>query len=171
MVLHMLRQHRTRYTALLLLLSLLLLCSCSEHRVLREGETYLDGSYYFSQGDLNVGYNFFPDGTGYLFIGSTVNPIRYGIYGQQFYLSVADGTVEVFPFATAGEDILINGLCYVSVKDDPSYAASAEALLSMQSKAEPPERSGELQKTLFFALSVCLAGGLILAVIRRKKQG
>ncbi|MBQ5791092.1 MAG: hypothetical protein IIW19_00090 [Clostridia bacterium] len=89
--------------ALLSLLCLLLLCGCAPGPI-NDGETYLDGAWYFSDPSLglNVGYNFFPDGGGYQFIGSTVNPIRYGVYEGNIYIAVGDGPADSFSFEISG---------------------------------------------------------------------
>ncbi len=166
----MAREHRIRLTIALILLSLFLLGGCSEQQQIHKGETYIDGAYYLSQGDLNVGYRFFPDGTGYLFIGSTAHMMRYGLYEQRLYLSVSGGEVESFRFEQSGEDILIDGLCYLHVVADPSYEESVKALLSTQMEESEQESSGELSKTVIAALSGCLAVGLVLAIVRRRKK-
>ncbi len=172
----MARKHQIRMTISLVLsalLSLCLLCGCSGQQQIHEGETYLDGAYYLSEGDLHVGYRFFSDGAGYLFIGSTVHMMRYGVYEQRLYLSVAGGEVESFRFEQTDEGILIDGLCYLHMEADPSYEESAKAMLSMQEQETKQEASGELPKTLIAALSGCLAVGLVWAIVRwqRKKRG
>ncbi len=152
------------YIPLFLLLAAILtglLCSCSEvtFSPIHEGETYLDGSWYFSEGGLNVGYNLFSDGGGYQFIGETVNPIRYGIYEGELYIAVNGGNAVSFPFSASEEGITIGGLLYLPVEEDPVVAASIAATLSTP---EPEEK--ETHSQLFFLFCCALAVGIVVAV-------
>lgn len=84
-------------------------------------KTYLDGTYMNDK--LNVGYIFFPDGTGHQFILQDHFLIEY---------ELSDGTITIttliegsklsntFPFEKSGEDIVIDGIPYMVVPEDTS---------------------------------------------------
>ncbi len=148
--------------AVLAVITLLLLCGCAPG-ALNEGETYLDGAWYFSDETigLNVGYNFFPDGGGYQFIGSTVNPIRYGIYEGNIYIAVGDGGADAFPFGRNGENILIGGLEYVFAEEDAEATESIEAVLSAEAASKQPASEGNV----LFYVTALLAFGVVIFLI------
>lgn len=159
--------------ALLALFALLLLCGCAPGPI-NEGETYLDGAWYHSNPvlGLNVGYNFFPDGGGYQFIGSTVNPIRYGVYEGNIYIAVGDGKADVFPFEQNGENIVISGLEYLYAEEDEETAGS---IADMVSKEEQDGTQDPVQGAAFYViaiLSFAIAVTLVLLMMRalRKKN-
>lgn len=149
--------------AAIAVMAILLLCGCAPGPI-NQGETYLDGAWYFSDETigLNVGYNFFPDGGGYQFIGSTVNPIRYGVYEGNIYIAVGDGGADVFSFARNGEHILIGGLEYLYAPEDAEAAESIEAILSKEEENAP---SGETGGVLFYVTALLAFGVVIFLVV------
>lgn len=160
-------------SAVLAVFALLLLCGCAPGPI-NEGETYLEGAWYFSDETigLNVGYNFFPDGGGYQFIGSTVNPIRYGVYEGNIYIAVGDGKADVFPFEQNGENIVISGLEYLYAEEDEETAGS---IADMVSKEEQDGTQDPVQGAAFYViaiLSFAIAVTLVLLMMRalRKKN-
>lgn len=158
--------------ALLAVFALVLLCGCAPGPI-NEGETYLDGSWYHSNESLglNVGYNFFPDGGGYQFIGSTVNPIRYGVYEGNIYIAVGDGSADVFPFEQSGENIIIGGLEYLYAEEDEE---AAQSIADAVSKDEAGKAQDPVQGVAFYVIAFiafALAVFLVLWAARtfRKK--
>ena len=160
---------------LCILLVAVLLCGCGDAVIapINEGETYLEGTWYFSDGGLNVGYNLFADGGGYQFIGMTSNPIRYGIYGGQFYVALLGEEATAFDFEQTDEGLRIGGLLYLPVQDDPETASSIAALIEAQSSEGEKESGAE---TFGFYLSLILTGVLIGLIViwfarTQKKRG
>ncbi len=149
-------------TAVLAVFALLLLCGCAPGAI-NEGETYLEGAWYFSDETigLNVGYNFFPDGGGYQFIGSTVNPIRYGVYEGNIYIAVGNGGADVFSFEQKGESIVIGGLEYLYAEEDEDTAQSIAATISKEAPADPQAPTGGIT---FYVLA-CVAFGLVIFLL------
>lgn len=105
----------------ILILLLLALCfsvySCGE----KPDGTYLDGMY--ANSDLNVGYIFFPDGTGYQFISQEHFPIEYEISEGLITITtlLEDAKItKAFPFEKNGDNIVIDGVTYAYVPDDTS---------------------------------------------------
>ena len=142
--------------------ALLLLCGCAPSAI-NEGETYLSGAWYFSDETigLNVGYNFFPDGGGYQFIGSTVNPIRYGIYEGNIYIAVGDGRTDVFPFERTGDSIVIGGLEYLYAEEDQDTAQSIADTVSKEESARAEAPTGGVT----FYILACIAFGLVILAV------
>ena len=160
-------------TICILLLLALFGCGGSNSAAINKGETYLDGSWY--NDDLNIGYNFFPNGTGFQFIGSTVNPIRYGFYGDALYVSVFDGEAQPLPYSEEGDNLKIFGFMFYPVEDDPAVAASVEALLAEQSLTEEQKQSKEsgssplMKVFLILSLAVVVFVLFLFVWVRKKK--
>lgn len=165
-------RHRVR-CFLLLPLCCIILCACNAdtHTPLHEGETYLDGSWYFSEGNLHVGYNFFPDGGGQQFIGGTTIPMRYGILGQTLYL-LMDEQLSSLSFAQTEEGLLIGGLLFQPVDTNqlPDDFASFEAALSQAQESRALEDESNWRSNpvfwCFCAVMLALAVMLVLLLIR-----
>lgn len=171
------------FLALALSLSVCLLCGCGAGETgssvqpdpINEGETYLDGCWYLDEGDLHVGYNLFPDGGGFLFVGETVVPIRYGISGG--YLYIADnGGVESFPFQASEDGIWIDDLLYQPVEEDPEISAAVESMLSEAKPHEEPsapsESSPQIGKFIVQLITLAAAAGVVVILVGflRKKR-
>lgn len=140
--------------------------AATEFEPINQGETYLDGSWYLDEAGLQVGYNFFPNGGGFLFVGETVVPIRHGIWNGRLYVS-DNGNVESFPFQLDGDGIRIDGLLYLPVEDDPDAAASMEAMLSEESKqSEPSETSPQLWEIAVQLITLAAAVGVVAILFR-----
>lgn len=162
-----------------LLLSLCLLCGCGTEEIkpdpINEGETYLEGCWYLNEDDLHVGYNLFPDGGGFLFIGETVIPIRYGISGGYFYVS-DNGNVESFPFQSGEDGIWIGDMLYRPMEDDPEISAAVESMraeMDLSEESVPSsEPSGQIGVLLVQLVTLAAAVGIvvILAVFFRKRR-
>ncbi|MCH5184209.1 MAG: hypothetical protein J1E00_08545 [Oscillospiraceae bacterium] len=162
-----------------LFLSLCLLCGCGAQEIkpdpINEGETYLEGCWYLNDGDLHVGYNLFPDGGGFLFIGETVIPIRYGISGGYFYVS-DNGNVESFPFRTGENGIWIGDMLYQPMEDDPEISAAVESMraeMDLSEKDAPSSgSSGQIGALLVQLITLAAAVGIvvILAMFFRKRR-
>lgn len=116
-----------------------LLCSCSPAPINR-GETYLEGTWYHSDDYLDVGYNLFADGGGFLFIGDNVSTIRYGIFEGRFYLSANGEKATSMDFSKTEEGLLIGGMLFVPVEEDPAAEESINQALSRA------EEEGVVQK-------------------------
>lgn len=164
--------------ALVLLLCLLAGCGITDPAPLNKGETYLDGAWYLDDDSLHVGYNFFPDGGGFLFIGETVVPIRYGVLGERIYI-YNDTGLQDFTFGFAESGILIGGVLYQPVEEDMETAASIEALLSnaqAQEQQQPAEESAPFGIQLFLQLITLAAAAAVVVILvryfskKRKKQ-
>ncbi|MBP5230672.1 MAG: hypothetical protein ILO68_02995 [Clostridia bacterium] len=151
---------RVLLLAVLTALSLLPAACSAPGTAINTGETYLDGSWYYDDGDLRVGYNFFPNGTGYLFVGNTPTPIRYGIYMGNLYVD-ANGDVNALPFGEEGENLLIGGLTFRPVVSPDDSGA---ALLSTPESVDPslPSDTGG---TAFRTAALILAALVVLALI------
>lgn len=149
-------------SAVLAVFALLLLCGCAPGAI-NEGETYLEGAWYFSDETigLNVGYNFFPDGGGYQFIGSTVNPIRYGVYEGNIYIAVGDGRADAFSFEQKGDSIVIGGLEYLYAEEDEDTAQSIADIISKDSPSDPQAPTGGVT----FYILACVAFGLVIFLL------
>lgn len=139
----------------------LLLSSCSQNNPINEGETYLNGSWYHDDGDLHVGYNFFPNGTGFLFIGSTPVPMRYGLYMGNLYLDT-DGDVSVLPFGTDGDALLIGNLRFLPVESPEGSVVPADSSAQTSDTASQSGNSGFPTVVLIIAGIVC---AILIAVI------
>lgn len=154
----------------------LLMSGCGEIKIapINEGETYVEGSWYFSEGGLDVGYNLFADGGGYQFIGNVGNPIRYGIYNGEIYISVNGGDAVSFDFAKTEEGLVIAGLLYVPVEEKPEIAESIAAMVEAQSSEAETSNSAEqigmyvsTALTLVFLIFVMLW----FARVQKKRSG
>lgn len=148
-----------RYILPLLALCIaLLLGGCGDVKIspINEGETYVEGSWYFSDAGLDVGYNLFADGGGYQFIGSIINPIRYGIYEGNIYISVGGGEAAVFSYEQTEKGLLIAGLLYEPVEEDPAVAASIEAMLEAQS-SQPQTSEDAKQIGIYISAALTVA--------------
>ena len=164
---------RTGGLCLALAVCLLLLTACGLTKIapINEGETYLEGSWYFEE--LHVGYNFFPDGGGYQFIGETVVPIRYGVFNHSIYLVDSGGVVD-FTFEETDEGILIGGLLFLPVEENPEIAESVEAMLS-EAEKQAAEESLPLFRQMILRFATLAAAVAILVILCRyfvkKKKG
>lgn len=158
--------------ALVLLLCLLAGCGAVTPAPLHEGETYLDGSWYLDDGMLQVGYNFFSDGGGYLFIGETVVPIRYGVFGDQIYV-YDNAEMQAFSFSINEEGLWIGGMLYQPVADDPEVAASVEAMLSEAQQNSSSDSSLFRVDSLLRIVTLASAVAIVVILFRyfkKKKQ-
>ena len=167
------------------LLSLCLLCGCGEiePQPLADGETYLEGLWYMEEEGLHVGYSFFSDGGGFLFIGETVVPIRYGISGDSLYVS-DNGNVETLPFFASEEGLWIDGMLFRPVEEDPEVSAAVESMRqeamrseAMRSEAQQSTDSSDASQTGKFVvqlITLAAAAGVVVILIRflrnRKKS-
>lgn len=154
----------------------LLMSGCGEVKIapINEGETYLEGSWYFSEGGLNVGYNLFADGGGYQFIGTVGNPIRYGIYNGEIYISVNGGDAVRFDFAKTEEGLMIAGLLYAPVEENPEVAESIAAMMETQSSEAETGNSAErigLYISLALTLTFLVFVMLWFARVQKKRSG
>ena len=157
-----------RFVSLLLLLSLL--TSCGAPAPLVEGETYLEGTW--ANDDLRVAYGFRPDGDGTLYIAGEVLLIRYGVKGDTLYLQTG-GQTDAHQLVTDGEDLLIDGVRFCPVADDPEAdAALSEALAQARSASEAEKSAKRTQSVLFLVTLLAAAGTVAILVryFRRKKQ-
>ena len=149
----------------LLLLCAVVLCGCESVGIspIHTGETYIEGSWYFSEGGLNVGYNLFDDGGGYQFIGNVSNPIRYGIYEGNIYIAVNGDEAISFSFAESEDGILIGGLLYEPVEANEEIAESiADELAQMQSSSA---ETGLDAMTVGYYISAAAGFGLVIFII------
>jgi|GEM_PF-600273 len=148
-----------------LLLCAFLLCACGniQPSPIHTGETYLQGSWYFSDGGLNVGYNLFDDGGGYQFIGSAHNPIRYGIFEGNIYIAVNGGEPVAFTYEESDEGIIIGGLMFQPVEANEEVAESiADELAQLQSSTE---EKGLDAYTVGYYISAAVGFGLVIFII------
>lgn len=156
---------RINKLCILFVLCALILCGCGDIGIspIHTGETYIEGSWYFSEGGLNVGYNFFADGGGYQFIGSVHNPIRYGIYNGEIYIAVNGGQAVAFSYGESEGGILIGGLLYTPVEANEEVAESiANELEQMQSSTE---ETGLDALQIGYYVSAALGFGLVIFII------
>lgn len=159
------------------LLILCLLCSCGavEPGPINEGETYLDGAWYLDDAGLQIGYSFFPEGRGFLFIGETVVPIRYGISGEYLYVS-DNGAVEEHAFLATEDGLRIDGLLFLPVEEDPNAAASVEAMLSEAMQQEPAsdlsDTSPQAGERILQLITLAAAVGVVVILVQflRKRR-
>ena len=159
---------------LALLLPLFLLCGCGEFKPepLNQGETYLEGFWYLEEGELRVGYNLFSDGGGFLFIGETVVPIRYGLFEGDIYIS-DNGNVEVLPFLAAEEGLWIDGMLFRPMDEDPEISAAVESIRSeaQQNTSSSPSQIGT---TVTQLVTLAAAVGVVVILVqffrKRKKS-
>lgn len=143
------------------LATVLLTSACTLNSgVINTGETYLNGSWYHDDGTLRVGYNFFENGTGFLFIGTAVKPIRYGVYMNNLYLEI-DGELSVLPFGQEGDELLIQNLRFLPVTD-PENGLSADQSLEQPGQPETPK--GQL---IFLIAAAAVVVLLIAAILIR----
>ncbi|MBQ3155002.1 MAG: hypothetical protein IJB88_07185 [Clostridia bacterium] len=150
---------------ILLAVCALVLCGCAGLGVspIHTGETYIQGSWYFSEGGLNVGYNLFDDGGGYQFIGSVHNPIRYGIYNGNIYIAVNGGEAAAFTYEESDEGLVIGGLLYKPVEANEEVAESiANELAQLQSA---PGQTGLDAVTIGYYISAAAGFGLVIFII------
>ena len=163
--------NRTRTRVRRLLLALLLLAALSAavscglgSGPINDGETYLNGSWYNEE--LRVGYNFFDNGTGFMFIGTeTQIPLRYGIYMGNLYMDT-DGDVSVLPFGVEEDHLLIGNLPYLPVGPDDSVVPVSESSLPA-----PADNSGAKRWILIGAgvITALLAIAILIRYFRRRK--
>ncbi len=150
---------------ILLAVCTLILCGCGDIGVspIHTGETYIQGSWYFSEGGLNVGYNLFDDGGGYQFIGTVRNPIRYGIYNGNIYIAVNGGEPTAFTYEESEQGIIVGGLLYRPVEANEEVAQSiADELAQLQST---PEQTGPDALTIGYYISAAAGFGLVIFII------
>lgn len=160
---------KTIYFILPVILILTVLSGCgSSEKPLVAGESYLDGSWYYDDGTLQVGYNLFNNGTGFLFIGETVTPIRYGIYGNEFYIE-NQGEISKQSYETEGDCIRIGQLLFLPVSDNPELASSIEQQKNEQNT--DPQISNST-KYIIAAVAVALSAILVMFLVRwyRKRK-
>ena len=155
-----------------LMLSLCLLCGCggNEPEPLVEGETYLEGLWYMGEGGLHVGYNLFSDGGGFLFIGETVVPIRYGISGEYLYIS-DNGNVETLSFSSAEDGLWIDGMLFRSVEDDPETSAAVESMRQETQRQEAQreeskQAASQTGKLVVQLITLAAAVGVVMILVR-----
>ena len=152
--------------ALLTVLLLTAACSLNSH-VINTGETYLNGSWYHDDGDLRVGYNFFDNGTGFMFIGSTVQPIRYGVYMNNLYLNI-DGDLSVLPFGQDGDELLIGNIRFLPVTD-PENGFSTDQ--SLEPSAEPQGTdTGRVILIVSAAVVVLLIAAILIRFFKTRSR-
>ena len=139
-----------------------LFCGCGAIGTspIHTGETYIEGSWYFSEGGLNVGYNLFDDGGGYQFIGNVSNPIRYGIYGENIYISVNGGEAVAFSYEEADGGIVIGGLLYTPVEANDEVAESIANQLE-QAQSSTAETGLDAYRVGYY---ICTAAGFGLVI-------
>ena len=156
-----------RFVSLLLLLSLLTACGAPAPLV--EGESYLEGTW--SNDDLRVAYGFRPDGDGTLYIAGEVLLIRYGVKGDTLYLQTG-GQTDAHTFATDGEDLLIDGVRFCPVADDPEADAAFSEALAQARSASEAEKSAKRTQSVLFLVTLLAAAGTVAILVRyfRKKQ-
>lgn len=163
--------------AALLLLCTLLLCGCNniERKPIHEGETYLEGSWCHTDNGLNIGYNLFADGSGFQFIGNTVNPIRYGIYEGNIYISVIGSDVVQFAFSKSDTGISIGGLLFEPVEENQAVAESIAAAISAaesNTEAGTPlaEQIGSFVSAMAGLLIVILLMVWVVRTIKKRRN-
>lgn len=158
-----------------LFLPLCLLCGCggTEPEPLVDGETYLEGFWCLEEEELHVGYNLFSDGGGFLFIGETVVPIRYGISGEYLYIS-DNGNVERLPFFSAEEGLWIDGMLFLPVEEDPETSAMVESMREEARQAAASASSAQTGKLAVQLVTLAAAAGVVVILVRflrnRKKS-
>ncbi len=166
------RKIRILTCVLMTVCSLCLLCGCSPGP-LNDGETYLEGTWYYSDDLVNVGYNLFADGGGFLFIGDNVSAIRYGIFEGRFYISANGEQPTSMEFAKTEEGLLIGGMLFVPVEEDPSAEESIQQALSRAEEegtvAKPAPNVGfYVTAAIAFALAIFIMLWLV-RYFRNKK--
>lgn len=93
---------------------------CAEKTAVESG--YIEGVY--KNDDLDVGYRFFPNGTGYQFIMDAVFKIRYSIINNTITIitsyedSGSSDTSVTFSFEKQEDRIVMNGIVYNTVNED-----------------------------------------------------
>lgn len=155
-----------------LILFLCLLCGCSgtEPGPLVEGETYIEGLWYLGEGELHVGYNLFSDGGGFLFIGETVVPIRYGISGEYIYIS-DNSNVEALSFSSAEDGLWIDGMLFRKVEDNPDASAAVESIRSEAQRQEAQQatassNASQTGKLVVQLITLAAAVGVVVILVR-----
>ena len=154
---------------LLLALTLLLIGCGSETKAapIHEGETYLDGGFY--NNELHIGYSFYPDGSGFQFIGTVVNPIRYGVFEGKLYLSVGGEAPDALSFEEKEDLLEIGSLPFTKMEDDPEVGQSIAEMLSAASVTSAEEDTPGLSSYWILPILAIIAFVLFLAVWSRKK--
>lgn len=172
-----------RFTLLFmaLFLSLCLLCGCegpgraeeAEPEPINRGETYLDGAWYLEEETLHIGYNLFPNGGGFLFIGETVIPIRYGVFDGYLYVS-DNGNVESFPIQAAEDGLWIDGMLYQPVAENPEASAAVESMREAQqeSSSAVSEAAPQTGKLVMQLITLAAAVGVVVILVQffRKRR-
>ena len=158
---------RSAFLLAALLLSLCLLCACGETKPgpIHEGETYIEGLWYLGEGELHVGYNFFSDGGGFLFIGETAVPIRYGISGESIYIS-DNGNMECLSFSSTDEGLWIDGMLFLPVEEDPEVSAAIESMRSEAQQSAASSNSAQTGKLLVQLVTLAAAAGVAVILVR-----
>lgn len=150
-----------------LILFLCLLCGCggTEPGPLVEGETYMEGLWYLGEEELHVGYNLFSDGGGFLFIGETAVPIRYGISGEYIYIS-DNGNVEALPFSSAEDGLWIDGMLFRPVEDDPEASAAVESMRSEAQQLTASTNASQTGKLVVQLITLAAAAGVVVILVQ-----
>ncbi len=165
-------KRKTVRFAAILLIALLPLTACQPNTPapLAEGETYLDGTW--SNDDLRVAYNFHPDGGGTLYVGGKVLLIRYGVKGDTLFLQTG-GETDTHTFETDGEDLLLDGLRFRPVGDDPAVEAEVSLALAQAQSTADAEASANRTRTVLLLVTLLAAVGSVAILARyiRGKKG
>ena len=158
---------RVAFLSTLLLLALCLLCGCNAPtpKPIHEGETYLDGLWYLEEGGLHVGYSFFPDGSGYLFIGETVVPIRYGIYNEYLYVS-DNGNVESLPFSVAEDGLWIDEMLFKQAEEDSEFSVAVDLTPSEAQQSTAASSAPQAGMIVMQLITLAAAVGVVVILVR-----
>lgn len=147
--------------ACVLLCCVCILCSCSPEP-LNKGETYLEGTWYHSDGLVDVGYNLFADGGGFLFIGDNVSTIRYGIFEGQFYVAANGEQTTAMSFEETEEGLLIGGMLFIPVEEDPQ---TEESIAQALSRAEEEGIIEKPSPNYSFYITALIAFALVILIL------
>ncbi len=145
----------------LIVCCLLLFCSCAP-APLNPGETYLEGTWYHSDDYLDVGYNLFADGGGFLFIGDNVSTIRYGIFEDRFYVSANGEAPTSMDYAETEAGLLIGGMLFVPVEEDPQ---AEESIAQAISRAEQEGMIESPKPNYGFYIAAAIAFALVIFIL------
>lgn len=143
----------------------ILLCGCSPSAI-NDGETYLEGTWYHSDGYLDVGYNLFADGGGFLFVGDNVSTIRYGIFEGMFYISANGETPTAMTFEETEDGLIIGGIHFIPVKEDPAVEESINQALSRAEENEETSSSTNIPFYITAAIALALVIFIMLWIVR-----
>ena len=147
----------------LLFLCLLTACRAGAPAPLVEGETYLEGTW--SNDELRVAYGFRPDGEGTLYVAGEILPVRYGVKGDTLYLQTG-GQTDAHTFETDGEDLLLDGVRFRPVGEDPDAEAEVSAALAQMRSDAEAERSAKRTRNVLFLVTLLAAAGTVAILVR-----